>query len=157
MQGSPLDHGRNRIRSVSTLPAEHCFEKQALLSGMQKFPSSDNVPESSIDEEDQLAALGRIEKKQIPPKLMVRSASNLKFPTPALKEPIDTTLKEFDFVLKEPILCAGFRKYLQTTFSEENLDFWKLVEHYKDIKDPKKRFAFVFCLFNYPRFSNSLF
>ena len=43
--------------------------------------------------------------------------------------------RDFNVVLREPVLCAGFRNYLRSSFCEENLDFWKKVEWFRLLPD----------------------
>jgi len=94
---------------------------------------------TAVDKELENEARRNIAKKEVPKNLMLRSASTAKITNTDPTLASDADLKEFDYVLNEPILCAGFRKYLQQIFSEENLDFWKAVELFKTIKSPKRR------------------
>lgn len=83
-------------------------------------------------------AIKTIDKKEVPAHLIVRSASVVNLPQ-VQNQPPDDKLKDLNYVLRDPLLCAGFRRYLQITFAEENLDFWKQVEIFKKVEKPKKR------------------
>ena len=73
-----------------------------------------------------------------PPKgAIIRMASMSTFSNEYKRLVVD--MNDFDVVLKEPVLCAGFRKYVQQTFCEENLDFWKRVEYFKTVNDDKRK------------------
>ena len=50
-------------------------------------------------------------------------------------------LENLEFILCEPILCNGFRKFLQKKLCEENLLFWKDVERFKEEYDPMNPIA----------------
>ena len=61
-------------------------------------------------------------------------------------EEILQKLNDFNVILKEPIICSGFRKFLARSFCSENLLFWKEIENYRNISDPEelRKFAIFF-------------
>lgn len=98
----------------------------------------DSHTDISSTEEVDIVDLPQIEKKEIPPNLKVRSASVLKFPQ-IPKRPSEAQMKDLEFVLQDSLLCAGYRRYLQFTFAEENLDFFKNVEVYRSRSKHKRK------------------
>lgn len=107
-------------------------------------PSCKDETESGISStevswfEEPRHAIKTIDKKEVPANLKVRSSSVTKLPQVQNLQPSQEKLKDLNYVLRDPLLCAGFRRYLQMTFAEENLDFWKQVEIFRKCK-PKKR------------------
>ena len=65
-------------------------------------------------------------------------------------EKIFDHLNDFNVILKEPILCSGFRKFLTLSFSAENLLFYKEIENYRCLFDPfeLRLFVFLFLIFS---------
>lgn len=95
----------------------------------EKVENESNTDVSST-EDIEIIQMPAIEKKEIPPNLKVRSASVMKLPQ-IPKKPTEAEMKDIEYVLNEPLFCAGYRRYLQFTFAEENLDFFKSVEVFR--------------------------
>ena len=81
--------------------------------------------------------------KQVPANAVLRSASVRTFSDEALNAVQMVDIKDFNVILKDPVLCAGLRKFLQQTFCEENLDFYKRVELFKQLTDEETLRAYA--------------
>ena len=131
--------------------------RNEIVEENQKEDSAGKLNEKDVSERDKMKKgnapsfeslnLSTVATHKKPPKgAIIRMASMSTFTNEY--KPLVVDMDDFDVVLKEPVLCAGFRKYVQQTFCEENLDFWKRVEYFKNLNhDKRKEFVQTHCIF----------